>query len=246
MEHRGWMTSGAFAALCGATKETLRHYKDLGLLLPAHRGENGYFYYDAEQFYDFYAIAIFRQTGTPLAEIRRCLGRQDAGETLDLLRVQREALEEERRLCYVGITRAMKRLTITSAKMRMVRGETRFSKVSRFVSEIPRELLSGTVATGKSIPQPEVSRRISPYAGSAKQILREKPVLRAEAKSFSTDATDGMSLGYKKGDRVRHMKFGEGIVTQIVAGGRDYEVTVDFDRAGTKKMFASFAKLKKV
>ena len=67
------MTSGAFAALCGATKETLRHYKDLGLLLPAHRGENGYFYYDAEQFYDFYAIAIFRQTGTPLAEIRRCL-----------------------------------------------------------------------------------------------------------------------------------------------------------------------------
>ena len=97
MEHRGWMTSGAFAALCGATKETLRHYKDLGLLLPAHRGENGYFYYDAEQFYDFYAIAIFRQTGTPLAEIRRCLGRQDAGETLDLLRVQREALEEERR-----------------------------------------------------------------------------------------------------------------------------------------------------
>ncbi len=102
------------------------------------------------------------------------------------------------------------------------------------------------MATGKSIPQPEVSRRISPYAGSAKQILREKPVLRAEAKSFSTDATDGMSLGYKKGDRVRHMKFGEGIVTQIVAGGRDYEVTVDFDRAGTKKMFASFAKLKKV
>ena len=61
MEHRGWMTSGAFAALCGATKETLRHYKDLGLLLPAHRGENGYFYYDAEQFYDFYAIAIFRR-----------------------------------------------------------------------------------------------------------------------------------------------------------------------------------------
>ena len=97
MEHRGWMTSGSFAALCGATKETLRHYKDLGLLLPAHRGENGYFYYDAEQFYDFYAIAIFRQTGTPLAEIRRCLGRQDAGETLDLLRAQREALEEERR-----------------------------------------------------------------------------------------------------------------------------------------------------
>ncbi len=157
-----------------------------------------------------------------------------------------EELEEERRLCYVGITRAMKRLTITSAKMRMVRGETRFSKVSRFVTEIPLELLSGTVATGKSIPRPEQSGRISPQKNHAKQILREKPVIKVETKSFSTGATDGMSLGYKAGDRVRHMKFGEGIVTQITAGGRDYEVTVDFDRAGTKKMFAGFAKLKKV
>ena len=68
---KGWLTSGAFAALCGTTKETLRHYKDMGLLLPAHQGNNSYFYYDVEQFYDFYAISIFRQTGTPLEEIRR-------------------------------------------------------------------------------------------------------------------------------------------------------------------------------
>ena len=78
----GWLTSGAFAALCGTTKETLRHYKELGLLAPAHRGENGYFYYDAEQFYDYYAIAVFRQTGTPLEEIRRCL--RGAGRRRDL------------------------------------------------------------------------------------------------------------------------------------------------------------------
>ena len=78
----GWLTAGAFAALCGTTKETLRHYKDLGLLVPVRRGENGYGYYDAEQFYDFYAIAIFRQTGTPLTEIRRCLQDQSAGGTL--------------------------------------------------------------------------------------------------------------------------------------------------------------------
>ena len=65
---KGWLTSGAFAALCGTTKETLRHYKDISLLSPAHQGDNGYFYYDVEQFYDFYAIAIFRQTGTPLEE----------------------------------------------------------------------------------------------------------------------------------------------------------------------------------
>lgn len=157
-----------------------------------------------------------------------------------------EEMEEERRLCYVGITRAKKRLTITSAKMRMVRGETMFSKVSRFVSEIPMELLSGTVATGKSIPRQVQEQKTSPFAGSAKQILRSKPVVQVPIKAFSTDATDRMSLSYVEGDRVRHMKFGEGTVTQIVAGGRDFEVTVDFDRFGTKKMFASFAKLKKV
>ena len=93
---KGWLTSGAFAALCGATKETLRHYKDVGLLLPAHQGDNGYFYYDVEQFYDFYAISIFRQTGTPLEEIRRCLQGQDAAQTLALLREQRGRLEAER------------------------------------------------------------------------------------------------------------------------------------------------------
>lgn len=93
----GWLTAGAFAALCGTTKETLRHYRDLDLLVPVRRGENGYGYYDAEQFYDFYAIAIFRQTGTPLTEIRRCLQDQSAGGTLALLREQRERLGEERR-----------------------------------------------------------------------------------------------------------------------------------------------------
>lgn len=157
-----------------------------------------------------------------------------------------EEMEEERRLCYVGITRAMKRLTITSAKMRMVRGETMYSKVSRFVSEIPLDLLSGTVATGKSIPRPSQTEKTSAYADSAKQILREKPIIKVPVKSFSTDATSQLSLSYQEGDRVCHVKFGEGTVTQIIAGGRDYEVTVDFDRFGTKKMFASFAKLKKV
>lgn len=93
---KGWLTSGAFAALCGTTKETLRHYKDVGLLLPAHKGDNGYFYYDVEQFYDFYAISIFRQTGTLLEEIRRCLQGQNTAKTLELLREQRVRLEAER------------------------------------------------------------------------------------------------------------------------------------------------------
>ncbi len=93
----GRMTSGAFAALCGTTKETLRHYKDIGLLSPARQGDNGYFYYDAEQFYDFFAISIFRRTGTPLEEVRRCLLGQDAAWTLAQLLEQRVRLGAERR-----------------------------------------------------------------------------------------------------------------------------------------------------
>ncbi len=94
---KGWLTSGAFAALCGTTKETLRHYKDMGLLLPAHQGNNSYFYYDVEQFYDFYAISIFRQTGTPLEEIRRCLRGRDPVQTAALLQEQKKRLDTERK-----------------------------------------------------------------------------------------------------------------------------------------------------
>jgi DNA helicase-2/ATP-dependent DNA helicase PcrA len=157
-----------------------------------------------------------------------------------------EEIEEERRLCYVGITRAMRRLTITSAKMRMVRGETMFSKVSRFVSEIPLELLSGTVATGKSIPREQKEMAVNSPARMAKQILRSKPVAAVPARAFTSGTTESISLPYGEGDRVHHMKFGDGTVQKILAGGRDYEVTVDFDRFGVKKMFASFAKLKKL
>lgn len=90
------LTSGSFASLCGTTKETLRHYKEIGLLSPAYQGENGYYYYDVEQFYDFYAISIFRQTGTSLEEIRSCLLGQDVPKTLTQLREQKRRLAEER------------------------------------------------------------------------------------------------------------------------------------------------------
>ncbi len=151
-----------------------------------------------------------------------------------------EEMEEERRLCYVGITRAMEHLTMTSAKMRMVRGDTMFSKVSRFISEIPEELIDGTIVNEPPVIKPRAPRE-NPYATNAKRILREKPV-----EHFATAATERLTLDYREGDRVRHIKFGEGKVISIIAGGRDYEVTVDFDRFGPKKMFAAFAKLKKV
>ncbi len=157
-----------------------------------------------------------------------------------------EELEEERRLAYVGITRAMRELTITCARQRMVRGETQYNKVSRFVKEIPAELLSGEIRT------PAYKKSAELHASSEFQRKRTAPVRRQpsgqsmQAKAFASANTVKGSLSYGVGDRVSHIKFGQGTVRAIVEGGRDFEVTVDFDTAGTKKMFASFAKLKKL
>lgn len=173
-------------------------------------------------------------------------------------------IEEERRLAYVGITRAKEHLTITSARMRMVRGETQFNKVSRFVKEIPRELMAGEVYEPKRRDD-DLERNSQSTYRKAKEAFKKTPTYGTEyattfntqrtrtpvytpvsnQKSFASANTTG-GLSYKVGDRVSHIKFGAGEVMAIVEGGRDYEVTVDFDKAGTKKMFASFAKLKKI
>ena len=150
-------------------------------------------------------------------------------------------MEEERRLCYVGITRAMKDLTLTCAQQRMIRGETQYKRVSRFVREIPREL----VDLGHTIQEkkPKVEELIPTPAkySKMKEILQGRNYKPREFK-----VTKANSLDYEVGDTVRHIKFGVGIVKEIVEGGRDYEVTVEFDKVGVKKMFASFAKLKKI
>ena len=150
-------------------------------------------------------------------------------------------LEEERRLCYVGITRAMKDLTLTSAQQRMIRGETQFNRVSRFVREIPREL----VDLGHNIQEkkPKLQEVISPKSSYA-QMKMAFQAKAFEPKNFKVSKPT--SLDYGVGDTVRHVKFGVGIVKNIVEGGRDFEVTVDFDKVGVKKMFAGFAKLKKI
>lgn len=150
-------------------------------------------------------------------------------------------MEEERRLCYVGITRAMKELTLTSARQRMIRGETQYNRVSRFVREIPRELVElGEIIQDKKPKIPETSSAKSGYA----QMRMAFQANAFQPQNFKVTKAD--SLDYGVGDTVRHVKFGVGIVKNIVEGGRDYEVTVDFDRVGTKKMFAGFAKLKKI
>lgn len=147
-------------------------------------------------------------------------------------------IEEERRLCYVGITRAMKDLTLTCAQQRMIRGETQYNKVSRFIKEIPRELVELVREFQEKkvmdIPMPTSFRQM-------KQAFKQPAFV---PKQFEVKKSDG--LDYSVGDTVKHIKFGTGVVTAIVEGGRDYEVTVNFDKVGVKKMFASFAKLKKV
>ena len=179
----------------------------------------------------------------------------------------REELEEERRLCYVGITRAEQELTLTSARRRMVHGETQYNPMSRFVKEIPRELLDTgnkkfTQETEMPAQQNTYARareafRAQAFAGAlggmtpAKNQGMGKPLTGSQAlaslqKGSQLAAGGNGPLGYEVGDRVRHVKFGEGTVTDIKEGGRDHEVTIEFDSVGTRRMFAKFAKLVKV
>ncbi len=148
-------------------------------------------------------------------------------------------LEEERRLCYVGITRAMKDLTLTCAQQRMIRGQTQYNKVSRFVREIPREI----VDMGHELPK-KTTEDNTPKNNTYAQMREAFRAKAFQPRQFTVKKAE--KLDYQVGDTVRHMKFGVGTVKQIVEGGKDYEVTVEFEQVGVKKMFASFAKLKKI
>ena len=152
-------------------------------------------------------------------------------------------LEEERRLCYVGITRAKETLILTSARQRMVRGEIHYNRVSRFIEDIPKEVLAENETA--NVQPKEKKERPETKAHAAYRQMRETFKTKAFAQPQVEAKKEG-GLSYDVGDRVRHIKFGVGSVTDIREGGRDYEVTVNFDRVGVKKMFASFAKLTKV
>lgn len=172
-------------------------------------------------------------------------------------------IEEERRLCYVGITRAMKKLSLSAARQRMVRGETQFNKPSRFLREIPRYLIKQSTSSlpprfpGKPSTRSNITGE-APYSnqrmgntmfdkGNTHQIprpaLNSNPYAAKPKKEFPVN--NGKVLSYGVGDRVRHFKFGVGTVLDITSGGKDYEITVDFDTAGVRKMLATFANLKK-
>lgn len=177
-----------------------------------------------------------------------------------------DEIEEERRLAYVGITRAKEDLTLCYAKMRMIRGETQMNAVSRFVKEIPEELMDNRPPSPKFNSGDVPSSKFKPVEGSVykyKPIATLMPKRTAEENkpfiagtSLGTLNAPGISKGvgavtggrpdYDIGDRVKHVKYGEGTVTDLEPGPRDYKVTVDFDDAGQKIMYAAFARLVKV
>lgn len=157
-------------------------------------------------------------------------------------------LEEERRLCYVGITRAKRHLTMTAAQQRMIRGDTQYNKISRFVREVPRELVD--LGRNSSFDSTAGARRMSVeerFGDAFGGMFGKKSSAQSNTfKPRQFTVTKADKLEYSVGDVVRHAKFGVGEVMDIVDGGKDYEVTVNFDQAGVRRMFASFAKLKKM
>ncbi|MDO4977327.1 MAG: UvrD-helicase domain-containing protein [Eubacteriales bacterium] len=185
-----------------------------------------------------------------------------------------EEMEEERRLCYVGITRAKERLYLSAAGRRMVRGQQQYSRPSRFLDEIAPDYIDGRRKRkgSRSLASEEVDEYGGSSYGSSASRFSSYGSSYGSGNSFGTSASFGSSsrggrgkaqqknpyslndfkvkpmgeLSYGVGDRVKHIKFGEGTVTEIVKGGKDFEVAVEFDKVGRKKMFASFAKLKKV
>ena len=239
---------------------------------------------------------------------------------MSIMADSKEEIAEERRLAYVGITRAKEDLTVTAAKTRKIRGETQYNPVSRFLQEIPQELLDNRVPKKKTFdfdefpdetfssakksfakkpyqsvfgktapmevyskPRPVLSDNVfdkpkpvsdgnvfdqakpvskpvsKPATGGYQTITKPKPKAilkpketRAEVKPFIAQgvskgvAAPGTKPDYDIGDRVKHIKFGEGVVKAMEKGPRDYQVTVEFENYGQKILFAAFAKLQKI
>ena len=176
-------------------------------------------------------------------------------------------LEEERRLCYVGITRAKENLFLTCSKQRTIFGSTSYNPVSRFLSEIPQELLEGYEEAFGETSNKETMFKDSSYSwtygsknnGAIKtyKINEKQPVVAASnnngfmfrtAESFlnnlSKKSNNAVDLTqYKSGVRVFHKKFGEGIINGVEPEGEDLKVDINFDKVGHKRLMAKFANL---
>ena len=151
-------------------------------------------------------------------------------------------IEEERRLCYVGITRAKQKLFITNANRRTMFGNTSFNKESRFVKEIPEELINRPVNKKKNVYSETLSanRHFNMY-GTKKTLPRYSDFIVQEINNKKKTECD-----FKKGDAVVHKKFGSGIINKIEKEDTDYKLEIMFEDAGMKRMMASFANLERM
>lgn len=152
-----------------------------------------------------------------------------------------DELNEERRLAYVGITRAKEKLYITKAKSRMLMGHTSYNKVSRFVNEIPPELLNYT-------GEKKTFASTNGFSASSSHISIGTGSKFTPNKSFNTFTKPAVKSGtiYKKGDCVFHKVFGKGMIVKTEKMGNDTMIEVAFDKAGTKTLMANFSKMEKI
>ncbi len=149
-------------------------------------------------------------------------------------------IEEERRLAYVAITRAKKRLFISNAKQRLLFGSTQRNKLSRFVGEIPLEYLEVTDNTLAADVETQRTRK-PPRIGYLQQEARHAQVEKMAARIASAHTES-----FTAGDRIRHRVFGEGTVITAKTMGNDTLLEIAFDTVGTKKIMANFAKVEKI
>ena len=154
-----------------------------------------------------------------------------------------EELEEERRLCYVGMTRAQSQLVLTSAARRRVFGEYQSTEPSRFLDEIPSELVERIAPAYSSAYQSSFTHghyefRTNPYGRKGKP-----PRLRDAEDRYQYEDEDQSTQELRAGMRVRHAQFGVGTVVSVEEHNDDMKITVRFNVVGVKKLLAKYAKL---
>lgn len=174
-----------------------------------------------------------------------------------LISNNQQDIEEERRIFYVAITRAIDKLYFTSSKCSLINGELTYNDLSTFIKEIPEDLIENAcdinhskhLKKGYRVLSSQKAFTFNPYVPTLKApgVKVEKPK-SYEIDNFDDDEKTDIKkqLEYAKGDRVEHLKYGFGTISKITNGIRDYTVTVDFDDGNTRNLLAAFSKLKKV
>lgn len=152
------------------------------------------------------------------------------------------AIEEERRLCYVGITRAKQQLYLIYSQSKMLNGKTQHTKASRFLDEIPNNLIENKpkLVNRKIVEAPKKAIEKNIYRPQFEKIKPYQSIIKTPIPSAQK-----IDLNFKEGDKVKHKKFGEGIIKQIISTEDDYEILIDFDKVGEKIMMSAVAKLEK-